>query len=69
MRASSIASRRSVQGCQRRVPLVQVDDPGLDSESAQRADAADPEQRVLGLARAVVPDVELRGDPTQYSCC
>jgi hypothetical protein len=52
-----------LQGCQRRVPLVQVDDPGLDSEGAQRADAPDPEQRVLGLARAAVADVELRGDP------
>ena len=45
------------------MPLVQVDDPGLDSEGVERSDPADPEQCVLGLAGAAVPDVELCGDP------
>ena len=46
-----------------RVPLVQVEDAGLDPERRQRADAADAEQQLLSDPVLAVAAVERVGEP------
>ncbi len=48
---------------ERRVPLVEVEDAGLDAERVQHAYGADPEEAVLAEPRERVALVEARGDP------
>ena len=55
--------RGELERRERRMPLVEVQDAGLDPERPERAHGADPEQPVLSEARERVPLVEAGGDP------
>ena len=52
-----------LERCQRRVAFVEVDHGRFDAQGAQRAHAADAQQDVLRKPRALVGDVQARGDP------
>ena len=61
--ARSDAPGGELERGERRVPLVEVEDAGLDAQRVERADGADPEQAVLAEPRERVALVEARGDP------
>jgi hypothetical protein len=54
---------RELQRGQRSVAFVEVHDAWLDAHRAQRAHAADAQQRVLGQAQVAPAGVQARGDP------
>ena len=61
--AGGDAARGELERGERGVPLVEVEDAGLDPERVEHADGADPEQAVLAEPRERVALVEARRDP------
>ena len=61
--AGGDAARRQLEGGERGVPLVEVEDAGLDPERLEDAHGADAEQAVLAEARERVALVEAGRDP------